>query len=138
MSYCSSVGIVLLEKDYNEMIKEENFFEYMKNSKFTSYYYDDPVPSNEELYNDLMFLLEAAAKTQTIEYEGESCKYISLICVQWYSRYPQVAYIMNYLKELDFYQYLRVGEDLDDFEKRSKKCDYLGFRREILPYSDDF
>lgn len=136
MSYYSSVGIVLSNEDYEEMIKKDNFNKYIKESRFTSYYTDKKSPY--DFYDDMMYMLTRGAKIKNIEYEGISCKYISLVFVQWHYEYPQVSYIMNYLKQLDLYQYLRIGEELYDFEEKSKECDYLGFKREILPYSDDF
>ena len=136
MSYYSSVGIVLSNEDYEKMIKKDNFNKYIKESRFTSYYTDKKSPY--DFYDDMMYMLTRGAKIKNIEYEGVPCKYISLVCVQWHYEYPQVSYIMNYLKQLDLYQYLRIGEELCDFEERSKGCDYLGFKREILPYSDDF
>lgn len=134
MGYYSAVSIVMPQEDYERMIKKENFLKYMKDSNFKSCYSNVKTP--EDFYDDLVYMLEKGSdENKVIQYKDKDCRYISLDYTKWYSEFPEVSYVNQFLKDLDYYQFMRIGEDLDDFEERGC-CDYLTFERKIVPFFD--
>ncbi len=49
-------------------------------------------------------------------YQQEECHFLHWTYVKWYSEFPEVSYIMKFVTGLDCYQFIRLGEELDDNE----------------------
>lgn len=112
MGYYSEVGIVMEEKAYQGLVKSIKKFEF----------------ENEKLYEELDWLVVRGvddsyivkqnwgySKNPEIEY-----RILHWNSVKWYEHdFPEIDYIMAYIRSLKDYHYIRLGEHWDDTEIES-------------------
>lgn len=112
MGYYSEVGIIIKEKDYQKLTKR---IEKVKTE-------------DEKLYENLLWTtIKGVDDSYVVEtsfgYDpvlAEEYRILHWDNIKWYeNNFPEVDYIMNFVRDLDCYQYIRLGEDVDDTEFES-------------------
>ena len=69
-------------------------------------------------------LLEHPESEREFDWKGQRWVLVTWYYVKWYFNEPDVAVIEAYLNESDEYEYARVGEEVDDVERRSGDDSY--------------
>lgn len=111
MGYYSEVGIIIKETDYQKLVKSIEDIKY----------------EDEKLYENLCWTVTKNKDSYIVEtsfgYDNiapTEYRVLHWDNVKWYENtFQEVDYIMNFIRDLDAYQYLRLGEDVDDTEFES-------------------
>lgn len=69
-------------------------------------------------------LFEHPESEREFDWKGQRWVLVTWYYVKWYFNEPDVAVIEAYLNESDEYEYARVGEEVDDVERRSGDDSY--------------
>ena len=81
----------------------------------------------EELDEDTKEDVTHFMKGVSLEVSSENKEYVILKWewVKWYDYFPEVEFILNFLEEIEKYDYIRIGEDYDDIECEFNSDDYV-------------
>lgn len=119
MGYRSDVAIAITEEDYSNLVKEITFLvdrnklEDKKDSDIQSAYELITRPDN------LIGRVSLNART---------CEKVNMVVlmynnIKWYDGiFKDIDYIMDYVRKLDNYHYIRIGEDNNDIEDDFNGC----------------
>lgn len=109
MSYYSDVMISMKKKDYDEMISEiekADFSEPEKKWILENLFRNSAplYPVESEFFNEYVLL--------------------SFYEIKWYDDVRSIEFVKNYIFNLNDFQFMRIGEDYDDFERVEKGDDF--------------
>lgn len=109
MGYESKVGISMPEPDYQAML---SLLGKIKNEKQVA-------KINAKTADDVINLVtKYTDKNDIVEFEdGQKIRYIFWGWQKWYEDFPDVGWLMRYVRNLPDYEYIRVGEELTDIER---------------------
>lgn len=110
MGYESKVGISMPEPDYRTML---SLLGEIKNKK-------QAAKINAKTADDVINLVtKYADKNDIVEFEdGQKIRYLFWDWQKWYEDFPDVGWLMRYVRNLPDYEYIRVGEELTDIERK--------------------
>lgn len=110
MGYESKVGISMPEPDYQTML---SLLGEIKNKK-------QAAKINAKTADDVINLVtKYADKNDIVEFEdGQKIRYLFWDWQKWYEDFPDVGWLMRYVRNLPDYEYIRVGEELTDIERK--------------------
>ena len=95
MGYYSDVALGLRKEDFKVMMKKVELIE------------------NQDVKKEVLELIEDGKNGVKQSYTDSVLLYWESI--KWYeSIYPEIKFIMDFIKEIEEYDYVRIGEDLDD------------------------
>ena len=95
MGYRSDVALGLRKVDFEEMMKKVELIE------------------KQDVKKEVLSLIEEGKKNVKQSYDSFVILYWESI--KWYeSLYPEIKFIMNFIEDLEEYDYVRIGEDTDD------------------------
>ena len=109
MGYYSDVAISMKKKDYEEMISE------IKKSDFSE-------PEKKWILENL-FRNSAPLYPVESEFFNEYVL-LSFYGIKWYDDVKILEFVKNYIFNLDNFQFMRIGENYDDFEEKIEGDDF--------------
>lgn len=121
MGYYSEVGIAIKEKSYQDITEKACGV------------------TDTKLKDDIMSLITSATDNYVVNHnfgyleQEDPYRILHWKWVKWYiPEFHEVVWFMEKLKECDDYQFIRLGEDIDDTEQDSKgDIDMLYINRSI-------
>ena len=148
MGYRSDVRIKLLKKDYYELVEQYNkardkaLTQEDEMSCGMSNLFGKTPKTDEEIVEfakgkvDILYLQKNQKYCELDENGCESDNiltsdmiYFGWDYLKWYENYKDVSFIENFISNLEYYAFARLGEDYGDVEERSEGLDYIGFIR---------
>jgi hypothetical protein len=97
MGYCSDVRILIEEKNFNKLCKKSK-------KEFPKHSFMDCIDIKQER-------IGKADQDKEVKYI-----YFGWDCVKFY--YEEAEFIENFVKDLDEFHYVRIGENLDDIDEQ--------------------
>lgn len=109
MGYYSDVFISLRKKDYDEMISE------IEKADFSE-------PEKRWILENL-FRNSAPLYPVESEFHNEYIL-LSFFGIKWYDDVRSLEFVKNYIFNLNEFQFMRIGENYDDFEEKIEGDDF--------------
>ena len=149
MGYRSDVRIKLLKKDYCELVEQYNkarkkaLAQKDEMSCGMSDLFGKTPKTDEEIIEfakgkvDILYLQKNREFWEFDENNNSSkaltsdMVYFGWDYLKWYEDYEDVTFIENFVCNLEYYAFSRLGEDYGDIEERCEGFDYIGFIRQF-------
>ena len=116
MGYRSEVAIKMSRESYNKMLECIEKLEKGKLDEFTKTLNFDGYPSVERVAQNVKELLELDEDEGVIRMDDEFVT-LHFDYVKWYGSYLDVKIIEHFMRLDDNYDFLRIGEDVEDIEE---------------------
>lgn len=113
MGYYSQVAIAMSKDDYNTLVEKVTK---LKNENDTKDKKDFYIQSIYDIVTNPDRFRVTQTKNYTIESKTLDVVILTFDYIKWYETDNDISYIMNFVRSLGMYQFIRIGEEYDDIE----------------------